>query len=223
MKSEVLSRIKSAIDSGPIAAIQHKDFDIEQARLIAADLEPDEKVSLFAKRAESSGAETHLIDGINGLRTTIKEIVADKSCVAVACGGQLKDRLKMPASELVPASCELIEPEEFNKDKLFKLDVGITGVEFGIAETGSIVLSADQEHSLLTSLVSGIHIALIWPDQIVADLMDWTGSFANKANRELTAGITVISGPSKTADIEVELVIGVHGPGQLHLIIMNER
>lgn len=223
MKSEVLDRIREAIKSGPIATIGHEKFGIEQGRVIAQDLKSSGKISLFAKRAESSGSKVHLVDNIGKLKTTIKDIIADNSSLVVTCENQLRARLQITASELVPSSCELVKTDELNNDNLFELDAAITDVTLAIAETGSIVISAKEEYSQLTSLVSGIHVALVWPDQIVADMMDFAKNLTGKANYELPSSITVISGPSKTADIEIKLVIGVHGPAQLHLIIINEN
>jgi L-lactate dehydrogenase complex protein LldG len=61
-----------------------------------------------------------------------------------------------------------------------------------------------------------MHIVLLPADRIVPDLMDWTAAYTD---RPLPEGFTLITGPSKTADIELKLVVGVHGPSSLHVII----
>lgn len=90
--------------------------------------------------------------------------------------------------------------------------VGVTWAEIAIAETGSLIVRARPNRSRLTSLTPPIHIALIRNDAIVPHLEDAMGAFA----QDRTA--VIITGPSRTADIEGVLVRGVHGPGELIVV-----
>ena len=216
MSKTVPEKIEEALRSGPISSMRREGVDPESGRLVAGDLSTAERVSLFRERAESSGAEVHIVEDPGALMALFRELLPENATVAVACGGQLEERLGVSASGLVPSSCRLVDSRMLEMEDLFEVDVAVTDVDLGIAETGSIVVGPGAGYPRRLSLVAETHIALIGSDQIVSDLLDWTGG---PKNRE-AGGITLITGPSKTADIELKLVVGVHGPARLHLIVV---
>ena len=105
-----------------------------------------------------------------------------------------------------------------NAIDLFGFDVGITTAQAAIAETGTLVLDAARERHRLISLVPPVHIAIVDAAKIYQTLGE-TLSVLHKSRDEVSATITFITGPSRTADIELTLAIGVHGPQELHVII----
>ena len=105
--------------------------------------------------------------------------------------------------------------EEADDDTLFAAGCGITGVEFAIAETGSLVVASGPEKWRQYSFVPPTHIAVVEKDQLVADLLDVTRHWATTG---LSANSVVITGPSRTADIAQRLVQGVHGPIRLECV-----
>jgi L-lactate dehydrogenase complex protein LldG len=198
----------------------HSDFDAEQARLIPANLQTTDRISLFKQRAGSSGSKVHLVDDINSLKAIVKNIIPKHSLVAVGFKNGFEKGLPVSISEMLPDSCKLTEAAK-PTEELFNIDVAITDVDLAIAETGSIALSSTPQCSRLVSLTPTVHIALIWPEQIISDLMDWSGGLISTERNKLPSGFNLISGPSKTADIEIKLVIGVHGPAELHLVVIK--
>ncbi len=104
-----------------------------------------------------------------------------------------------------------------NKYEMIKADIGITEVDFAIAETGTIVLISNQRQPRSVSLIPPIHIAVMKSDVIVENLDDLFFLLRNYS--ELTSCITFVTGPSRTADIELNLTLGVHGPKELLVII----
>jgi L-lactate utilization protein LutC len=103
------------------------------------------------------------------------------------------------------------------KQDLFKFDVGITAAQAGIAETGTLVLDSSVERNRLVSLVPPIHIAILDASRIYPTLADVLALL--QSGDEVSAAITFITGPSRTADIELTLAIGVHGPQELYVIV----
>ena len=95
---------------------------------------------------------------------------------------------------------------------------GVTGARMGIAETGSVVLSSG-ESGLTASLLPEVHIAILKSTDIVPTLAE---ALARRELREVSAA-TIITGPSRTADIEMALTIGVHGPKELHVILIKDN
>jgi L-lactate dehydrogenase complex protein LldG len=98
-------------------------------------------------------------------------------------------------------------------------DLGITGSSFGLAESGSVVLSHGPGRGRLVSLLPPVHVALLQVDQIHRTLAHWAagepGAVAGTAN------LVIVSGPSRTGDIELELKLGVHGPKHVHVILVK--
>ena len=104
------------------------------------------------------------------------------------------------------------------RDELFAADVGITGVAGLLAETGSLIVRATDKEPRSGSLLPPVHIAIARRDQLVADLFD---VFEPLGEGKLPSNLVLITGPSKTGDIELKLVTGVHGPGEVHVIVMT--
>jgi L-lactate dehydrogenase complex protein LldG len=98
--------------------------------------------------------------------------------------------------------------------------VGITGVDVALAATGSLVLNSGAGQYRATSLLPDKHIAVVKTSQLVVDVETWIA--ATKAEFNKPSNITVITGPSKTADIAQELIIGAHGPRSVHVVLLPD-
>lgn len=101
------------------------------------------------------------------------------------------------------------------------IDVGFTIADFGVAETGSLVMESSSEEVRLTTMLSELHVCLLATSKIVADSYDIEKDLVEKmkGTPNYTAFIT---GPSRTADIERVLALGVHGPLELHILLLEE-
>ncbi len=99
--------------------------------------------------------------------------------------------------------------------------VGITGVDAALAATGSIVVSAQPGRPRTVSLLPYVHVAVVRREQIFAHLEAWTQHQQAQPDAFRASGNhVIITGASRTADIAMELVLGAHGPAQLHLVIV---
>ena len=101
--------------------------------------------------------------------------------------------------------------------ELFDCDVGISTAQAAIAETGTLLLESESERHRLVSLVPPVHIAIVDAADICLTLGEALAAVAR--GDELSPTITLITGPSRTADIELTLAIGVHGPQELYVIV----
>jgi L-lactate dehydrogenase complex protein LldG len=98
--------------------------------------------------------------------------------------------------------------------------VGVTGCDAAIAETGSLVMLSRPGRSRAASLLPPFHIAIVKPDQVYSTMGDF---FAERAADVASgASCTFITGPSRTADIELTLTLGIHGPGRVTVVIGPE-
>ena len=107
--------------------------------------------------------------------------------------------------------------ERLSRDALFACDAGVTTAQWGIADTGTLVLESAREQSRLLSLVPPIHVALLSTRCICDSLSEALGRVSVASH-----AITFITGPSRTSDIELTLVVGVHGPQTVHVLLMEE-
>ena len=101
--------------------------------------------------------------------------------------------------------------------ELFDYDVGISTAQAAIAETGTLLLKSESERHRLVSLVPPVHIAIVDAADICLTLGEALAAVGRGS--ELSPTITLITGPSRTADIELTLAIGVHGPQELYVIV----
>jgi L-lactate utilization protein LutC len=109
------------------------------------------------------------------------------------------------------------------RETIGSADVGITGANFGIAESGSIGIVSNQEADRLVSALPYIHIALLDSDNILPGLSDLKSVLRDYLPNlnERNNVVSLISGPSRTSDIEQQAILGVHGPNQIHVIVLE--
>jgi L-lactate dehydrogenase complex protein LldG len=108
-----------------------------------------------------------------------------------------------------------------DRETLFACDAGITGAQWAVAETGTLVLESDRERHRLASLVPPVHIAILEARNIRHTLGEILAIVSERGADALSRTVTFVTGPSRTSDIELTLAIGVHGPGELHVVILD--
>lgn len=108
----------------------------------------------------------------------------------------------------------------FSREAIAATQVGITSADYALADTGSLVMFTESNESRLLSLLPPCHIAVIESSRIVASLDDVFR--LRPLPGDQSSAMVVITGPSRTADIEMRLVRGVHGPGEIHVIIVED-
>ncbi len=117
--------------------------------------------------------------------------------------------------QLIPYEKEI---EDF-KDQLFTIDAGITSTAGAIADPGALILWPSEKEPRLMSLVPSIHIAVLEADKIFSSFLE--AMQKEKWSTKMPTNVVLISGPSKTADIEMTLAFGVHGPRELIVLILE--
>ncbi|MGD9309613.1 MAG: lactate utilization protein [Desulfosarcina sp.] len=175
-----------------------------------------------------------LTELMSAIRTEIHIVEADRwidTLKALARERGWKHMLYGPKSPIGPAietawssgANELPElvaytaPVETFKNDLFQIDVGVTSTRGGVADTGAVVLWPTEHEPRLMSLVPAVHVALLDADTIYNSLDEMMA--AENWSNGMPTNALLISGPSKTADIEFTLVFGVHGPKELIVLI----
>jgi L-lactate dehydrogenase complex protein LldG len=107
-------------------------------------------------------------------------------------------------------------------EDLASCDAAITNCECLIARTGSIIMSAGQQSGRTVSVYAPVHICIAYTSQLLYDIKDGLQFLKEKYGPALPSLITLATGPSRTADIEKTLVVGVHGPKEVYVFLVDE-
>jgi L-lactate dehydrogenase complex protein LldG len=97
-------------------------------------------------------------------------------------------------------------------------EVGVSRAVYGLADTGSVVLSAGPDEPRARSLLPPVHVTILDAERILPGLPELFAAL----DGELPSALAIVTGPSRSADIEQKLVIGVHGPGETHIVLVGE-
>lgn len=187
------------------------DLEPENGRPTSAKLPQADLVDNFRQNLEAVAGNCHIVRDRSEATQRVAEIASEIGAkrVAVSDSQLVKDVTSLAGD------VEIVEKAD--AEMLFGCDLGITSAEWAIAETGTLVLESDRERHRLTSLVPPIHICVIEAVNIRRSL----GEVLELINRDLSRTVTFITGASRTSDIELTLAIGVHGPEQLHVVVIT--
>ncbi len=137
------------------------------------------------------------------------------------------ERLPLPGltDALAKRNVKVIIPRargERRRDELMNAEpirVGITGADAAFATTGTLALVTDEAQGRITSLVPPVHIALLRRERLFPRLEDWI-TVEGRAAVARSSSVAFVTGPSRTGDIEMQTILGVHGPGVVHIILL---
>jgi L-lactate dehydrogenase complex protein LldG len=107
-------------------------------------------------------------------------------------------------------------------DDVAACDAAITGCESLIARTGSIILSSAQQSGRTTSVYAPVHICIAYTNQLVYDISEGLQQLREGYGKQFPSLVTLATGPSRTADIEKTLVVGVHGPKEVFCFLVDK-
>lgn len=179
----------------------------------------DDPVARFRAEFTAAGGQMHIVADRAGAVAMILDLVRARSARRVLLGsGDVLAGLQV-VEPLRNAGVEVITADE--RDAYFQANLGLTGVDYLLAETGSVVLVSRPQQPRSPSLLPPVHIAVAERGQILPDLFDLFETQQVTKSEELPACLSIITGPSKTGDIELRLVTGVHGPGEIHVILID--
>jgi L-lactate dehydrogenase complex protein LldG len=172
---------------------------------------------LFVAQAKKSAMGAELVHAEELLEKLIAFLRLHQLAKIAMPMSRLMDKLQI-GDGLREAGFDVRSWDELDADVIYDFDCGLTDVYAAVAETGSLVVRPSAEGGGLLSLVPPVHVAIVEPRLIVADLVDLMQNLSGETKR---TGATLISGPSKTSDIEGNLVTGVHGPKLVQIFVLN--
>jgi len=212
-ESIVMNRVRRALNrTGPPAPPPEIDESITRLTHPTDDLP-----AIFAGMCESNKMHVQTCNSADLAAQMIQFLSAENVKKVALCNGGIVVRLDL-ANHLTHAGFGSFTWDRLTLDELYDFDCAITDVYSAVAETGSLVVKASAEQGRALSLVPRIHIAIVEAKQILPDLIDL---FAKLTREGLGSAVSLITGPSKTSDIEMTLVIGVHGPMKVKVFIVE--
>lgn len=207
-KEQILNKIKKALaHSTPMPFPEKQSMSREQVVMA----EVDELILEFADNF--SAVQGHFIYCLDEAEMVqkITELQAHRSWPRIFCRES--------------AFIDLLQRHDFRGlefSPLANTSVAITGCEKLIARTGSIMMSSRQTSGRTTSVYTPIHICIAYTSQLVYDIEQGL-NFIQQGQKNIPSMITLATGPSRTADIEKTLVVGIHGPGEVYCFVVEDQ
>ena len=172
----------------------------------------DDEITLLLAEIGKLGGRTRRLDA-DDLKDALAELVQVET-IRRATLWQTTELQALGVSEILAGLGVEIVSSHAGKDALARCDLGVTGVDMALPETGTLVLRASPQQPRAVSLLPRVHLALVRPMNLRADLA--------AVLREMRADpyAVCVTGPSRTADIELTVTIGVHGPQVLYVWVL---
>jgi L-lactate dehydrogenase complex protein LldG len=183
----------------------------------------EEIVSKFSAQAKAVGSYFTSVTNSSAVTEYVAKLASASKATRIAvCGPALSAQL---AAAKFP--CELISRTDMNRIDFFEAlkysQIGVTGADFGIAETGTLVITATDELDRLVSALPLVHIAILPRSKLVVSLDEAREHIAQILTRDSAAlSISLISASSRTTDVGGIRILGVHGPKELHILLLND-
>jgi len=204
-RDNILHKVRTALGRGAGQAVA----DPPPARIRIPRVETEARVASMLERVRALAGQAVATDDP---RAWVANAIAGKSAVAsnapflAECG----------IASLAGVRSGITDREEL-RGLCAAADIGITSADYALADTGTLVLLSSPREARMISLLPPAHIAVVPRARILTGLDELFSILPNPA--EVTSSMVLITGPSRTADIEQILVRGVHGPGSLSVVV----
>jgi len=213
----ILSRLRASRDAHPVPAVPESDFTVLREKR----WDPAERLERIKRMMEA--VHTEFLEASEQDWPAVVQAFLRREGVRTllhAPATEAGARLAAVWAEGVP---ELVRydrnVEEFKEELFTGIDAGITTTLGAIADTGSLVLWPSADEPRLLSLVPHMHVALLRADALYDTF--WQVMTENRWAQGMPTNALLVSGPSKTADIEQTLAYGVHGPKRLVVVVIR--
>jgi L-lactate dehydrogenase complex protein LldG len=197
-KENILKRIRQAL-SNPVPLPFPQSEGTNSVFLPA----PDDLEVVFAQEFVKIQGRFAFCTGEEDMVQQLQQLLTEKQWTKIYCN---EDKWNAAFSNTISLST---------------CDASITGCEFLVARTGTIVMSAAQQSGRTVSVYAPVHICIAYTNQLVYDIKDALQTLKEKYAGNIPSLITFASGPSRTADIEKTLVTGVHGPKEVYCFLVD--
>ena len=176
-----------------------------------------QKTDTFCMALESVAGKVHrVVNGEDGL-LILRGLIEDRGWESIACSDA---EFLAHWREALGSSCHLdSRTHPIPREELLEIDAGLCTAQIGIADTGTLVLCSEAERHRLVSLVPPASVIVLFERDLVPD---FSTALQRLEQDGLPTTTSFITGPSRTADIELTLTVGVHGPASVDVILIGD-
>ncbi|AEF95161.1 Lactate utilization protein B/C [Desulfotomaculum nigrificans CO-1-SRB] len=172
----------------------------------------------FKEKAEAISAEVHRVADVKAARELVTKIIKELGTNKVVYApSELTQSIDVQA---IGKDAGVEMTSENLRQNAADAGLGISQLDYAIAEIGTLVGNATSIESRMVSILPPVHVALVRTANILPNLLETIALYNNKLG-ELPRYLTFVTGPSRTSDIERVLTIGVHGPGRLIIVFID--
>jgi L-lactate utilization protein LutC len=209
-RDHILHRIRTALGRSPGQAAA----DSPAARIRIPEVDMEARITSFRTRLEELAGHCHRAATPEEARTFVAAAIAGK-CALASNAPYLAECGIAALSGVRSGITDRAELREL----CATAEVGITSADYALADTGTLVMISSPREARMISLLPPAHIAVLPRDRILTGLDELLALHPLPSNE--TSSMVLITGPSRTADIEQILVRGVHGPGEVTVVIVG--
>ena len=206
-REDILNSIRTGLGRKPFTPAPPVLLRIQPASM-------QERIANFLRCAGVLAAQTHHAYSADDAREYVTRAMNGRTAIASnapflrECG----------ITDLPCVRTDVMDREEL-RGICASAGCGITSADYALADTGTLVMLSSSEEARMISLLPPAHIAVVPAGRILTGLDELLTILPKPADR--TSSMVLITGPSRTGDIEQNLVRGVHGPGEVHLVVVE--
>ena len=210
MTNPVIENIRSALGRTAQAPLSPRPAIYESRQPES----PDSEIETFLKEIQKlSGVRQKLLP--SEIDAALKALVQDQN-IRKATAWETPHLKRLGVTEILNSLGVELVSLHASKHEMALCDLGITEADYLLPETGTLVLTSSADKPRAVSLLPRIHLAIVRPDMLRADMHQ---VFAEAKDQHY---LVFITGPSRTADIELTVTLGVHGPKNLYVWMLDE-
>ena len=222
-REEFLTRVRTAAHSGRAYRVHAREGVPADAGYVGGGADLCQRM---ADEVNAVGGFAQVVKTEAEAKDALAALLREYSPKRALCWRHpLLERLGLEAM-LAAAGIEHLSYQELSglspaerQAKMLAADIGITSATYAIAESGSLAMASGPGTERAASLFPPVHIAIVERSQILPDLFDLFAKLDAAGGTNMPTNLTLITGPSKTGDIEMTLTTGVHGPGKWHVVV----
>jgi L-lactate dehydrogenase complex protein LldG len=208
-RDNILHKVRTALgrSAGQPAPV------LAPARLIVPEVDLETRIRRFAEALDVQAGKFHRATSLEDACAYAAALIAGKT--AVASNAALLRECGIAALDGVRSG---VTDERELRELCARVDLGITSADYALADTGTLVLFSSAEEARMISLLPPMHLAVVRRERILTGIEELFTLEPLPGQR--SSSMVLITGPSRTADIEQILIRGVHGPGELHVVVV---
>jgi L-lactate utilization protein LutC len=236
-REQILQSLRRSAANTAAADLQKTVLPAHEDAVIYRNYEPAHRqpLQMFAEKLASLKGEFFRVNDEKAAAKTLHELLSGVLSQHRQSGATTSPRMEKIAARhrhplidgIVAAdswfgeNVEVIDGQKISSPDFADFAVGLTAVDFLVARTGSLVLSSATAGGRRLSVLPPLHIAIATADQLVSSLDEAMAVYKQRREFDRSSYATIITGPSRTSDIEKILVLGAHGPKRLAVIVIE--